>query len=565
MLNGTVQRQGEVRQYTRTHDADGDGEREDTGWMGEPMAALAAEVRPSGQDTDDLDLVRGIRAGDDRAFELLYERYQPRIALYIRGMVQDHGRSEDITQEVFMAALRRMRDTDCEIVFKPWIYEIAKNACIDAFRRSRHTNEVSFDAHDGLRADDHGRLADVRATPDMAVDTKLDLDNLRGAFGGLSDTHHQILVMRELEGLSYRDIGERLGMSHPAVESTLFRARRRLEEEYGDLVSGKRCVRVRAIIDAGGRAPGVRDQHRLERHISHCQPCRRHALTAGMNLDARPARSSVAARIAALLPLPGLWRRAGAEDAPVQVLGSPGHATVAHWSANVASTVDPATLGGWGKGLFAAAAVAVAGVGADAAITERDAVRDFFSRAPALVGIGGMSGPGDRGDEGSAIRREDARSSKRTPNGDRDATTRPSGPSTIGGASGAGSSSVHDAAGRSEAISGAPGSPATSQPTGAEGSAGSASGGSGGVGGLLEETLDGNPGAGGPPSTNGTGHGASGAPSTLGDVADQVDGALSGVKRTAAVSSTGAGATTGPVQDVAPPVTSTVDATLGGI
>ena len=52
-------------------------------------------------------------------------------------MVHDHGRAEDITQEVFMSALRRMRETDRPIAFKPWIYEIAKNACIDAFRRSQ--------------------------------------------------------------------------------------------------------------------------------------------------------------------------------------------------------------------------------------------------------------------------------------------------------------------------------------------------------------------------------------------------------------------------------------------
>ena len=47
--------------------------------------------------------------------------------------------------------------------------------------------------------------------PDAAVDTRQSLDHLRGAFGGLSETHHDILVMRELEGLSYREIGERLG------------------------------------------------------------------------------------------------------------------------------------------------------------------------------------------------------------------------------------------------------------------------------------------------------------------------------------------------------------------
>ena len=81
--------------------------------------------------------------------------------------------------------------------------------------------------------------------PDDAVAAKQELDQLCGAFGGLSDAHHEILLLRELEGLSYREIGDRMGMSRPAVESTLFRARRRLTEEYDELVSGARCLRSR--------------------------------------------------------------------------------------------------------------------------------------------------------------------------------------------------------------------------------------------------------------------------------------------------------------------------------
>ena len=138
------------------------------------------------------------RAGDDYAFERLYKRYQRRIAAYVVGMVHDHGRAEDITQEVFMSALRRMRETERPIVFKPWVYEIAKNACIDAFRRSKRAEEISYDAEEGLGGSDYGRLVSSTPAPDAAVDTRQSLDNLRGAFGGLSETHHDILVMREL-------------------------------------------------------------------------------------------------------------------------------------------------------------------------------------------------------------------------------------------------------------------------------------------------------------------------------------------------------------------------------
>src|SRR5215208_891388 len=119
---------------------------------GRTISALAAPAapRPSGTEASDHVLVAATRSGDDRAFEHLYERYHRRISSYVYGMVHDHARAEDITQDVFMSALRRMRETDRPIIFKPWIYEIAKNACIDAFRRSKRAEEVSYDAEEGL-------------------------------------------------------------------------------------------------------------------------------------------------------------------------------------------------------------------------------------------------------------------------------------------------------------------------------------------------------------------------------------------------------------------------------
>jgi hypothetical protein len=149
--------------------------------------------------------------------------------------------------------------------------------------------------------------------PDVAFAAKQQLDHLCGAFGGLSEAHHQILVLRELEGLSYREIGERMGMSRPAVESTLFRARRRLTEEYDELASGQRCLRIHSIIAAAGEGRlGARDTRRLARHVAHCQPCRRHAVAAGVDatlLSRRPAaRERVAAKVAALFPFPLLLR-----------------------------------------------------------------------------------------------------------------------------------------------------------------------------------------------------------------------------------------------------------------
>src|SRR5207244_11786968 len=130
---------------------------------------------------------------------------------------------------------------------------------------------------------DRGRRAALGPSLESTVADRERLGHLRTAFGGLSESHHEILVMRELEGLSYREIGKRLGMSRPSVESTLFRARRRLNEEYDELVTGRRCQRVQSIIATAAEGMlGARDERRLARHLSYCQSCRRQARLAGV-------------------------------------------------------------------------------------------------------------------------------------------------------------------------------------------------------------------------------------------------------------------------------------------
>jgi RNA polymerase sigma factor (sigma-70 family) len=288
-----------------------------------------------------------------------------------------------------MSALRRMRETDRSIAFKPWIYEIAKNACIDQFRRSKRAEEVSYDADEGLAAADYGRLVTSGPTPDAAVDQKLSLDHLCGAFGGLSETHHEILVMRELEGLSYREIGERLGMSRPSVESTLFRARRRLTEEYSELTSGERCRRIQAIIaDAATGSLGARDQKRMARHVSYCQPCRRQARLAGLDSSVL-VHTPLRAKIAAFLPLPAFLKRRWGGGGNGDVSGAAAnHApTIAQWSSQVS---DP-SLAGWVKAAATAATIALAGAGAGA-ITKGDAA-SLSSRIGAAHVVGETSRP----------------------------------------------------------------------------------------------------------------------------------------------------------------------------
>lgn len=356
------------------------------------MSALRATA--TSNSASDHRLVVAIRRGDDRAFEELYSRYRRRISSYVHGMVADHGRAEDICQEVFISALRRMRNSERPIAFKPWIYEIAKNACIDEFRRTRRTEEVSIDGAETLERD-RGKLV-LAATPEAAAESKARLDDLCGAFGGLSETHHRVLVMREFEGLSYTMIGERLGLSRGVVESTLFRARKRLLEEYEELASGRRCARVREVVQAERERAlqplGVRERRRLSKHLAHCQPCRRFACLAGFDDHVLEA-PSVARRIAALLPIPWLRSRAADHDGDVSALSGSHPFALARGVESAARFVDSIGAAAAGAPLATAAAVlAVAGGGAAVSATAGGSSPPV-SRAVQLTGAKALSSP----------------------------------------------------------------------------------------------------------------------------------------------------------------------------
>ena len=268
-------------------------------------AGAAAAATASATDAE---LVDGIRTGDESAFEELYRRYRPPVHAFVLRRVHDDGCAEELTQEAFLSALRRLRETRSRVNFRPWIYEIARNSTIDHFRRSSRTDEVPMDAVERLRPSEHLRLVSDRG-PHREVAAKQDLETLRGAFDELSERHERIIVMRELEGLSYREIGERLELTRPGVESTLFRARRKLETEFAELETGRRCVAVRGAIGRLAEGMDLRGDIGLyKRHTRRCANCR----ATGRELGVLPDRSRVA-RIAAFLPLPALPGAFGAK------------------------------------------------------------------------------------------------------------------------------------------------------------------------------------------------------------------------------------------------------------
>jgi RNA polymerase sigma factor (sigma-70 family) len=176
------------------------------------------------------ELVAAAQAGNREAFEALFRRYRQAITGYVRARVRDEGRAEDIVQETFFSAHNSLATLSHPRAFRAWLYQIAHNACLDEARRRSRNDELILGWDEFPPPDE--RIIIHHQSPDHQLSQKEELADLTQALGGLPPSQHEALVLRELEGMSYDEIGRRMQLSPGAVESVLFRARRGLKRAY---------------------------------------------------------------------------------------------------------------------------------------------------------------------------------------------------------------------------------------------------------------------------------------------------------------------------------------------
>ena len=175
---------------------------------------------------DDAVLVASARAGDPEAFATLIGRYEVRIVRLVRGMVPESD-VEDVTQEAFLKAYRKIGNFDGRSSFYTWLYRVTANTAMDWRKRERHRRHAPLP--EGPEGDD--AVPSAEAGPERSASRRELAARIDAAIEALPEKYHELLVLREVEGLSYEDIAERLGMSKGTVESRLFRARERLREK----------------------------------------------------------------------------------------------------------------------------------------------------------------------------------------------------------------------------------------------------------------------------------------------------------------------------------------------
>ncbi len=220
---------------------------QDTGHVASLRGTAAVVALPISRPADDVALLAAYRQGDVRAFEMLFERHHGRLrALSVRYLA-DAGEADDVVQETFIRLLRIADQVDEGFKVMAWLHRVAANLCLTALRRRARVQLVSGDEEWLLAARDHHR----DRQPDQAYEMGQARDRLVRVAGNLPAQQRTVLLLREIEGLSYGEIAVRLGISHGAVESLLFRARRRFKREY---------VRLDAI---GGAHPAALPEPRV--------------------------------------------------------------------------------------------------------------------------------------------------------------------------------------------------------------------------------------------------------------------------------------------------------------
>jgi RNA polymerase sigma factor (sigma-70 family) len=225
-------------------------------------------------------LARRAVKGDERAFAAIFDRYHQSLYRYCLAVVGNSEDAEDALQNTMVKVLRALPGEERHIKLKPWLYRIAHNESIELLRRRRETREL-----DPELATAGSGLVEEAATR----------ERLRGLISDLVELPERqrgVLVMRELAGLDFAEIGTALGTSPAAARQTLYEARLSLRQmDEGREMS---CETVtRALSDGDGRVTRRRDLHA---HLRACASCRRF----GEEIESRERD------FAALSPLPAV-------------------------------------------------------------------------------------------------------------------------------------------------------------------------------------------------------------------------------------------------------------------
>jgi RNA polymerase sigma-70 factor (ECF subfamily) len=210
-----------------------------------PAAVNFPAPTPVRMEADDLALVSRARGGDPEAFRALVVRYQRKVYAVALGIVKDRDLAWDVAQEAFVRVHAHLGDFKGDSSFSTWVLRIGSHLAIDAVRKERTASKDDIDEvpEGELSGGGEGILSTALGNDPQQNALRRELaGKMTEALALLPEKHRTILVLRELEGLSYEELAERLDIQKGTVMSRLFHARKKMQALLRGYVGKQRAA-----------------------------------------------------------------------------------------------------------------------------------------------------------------------------------------------------------------------------------------------------------------------------------------------------------------------------------
>ncbi len=229
-------------------------------------------------------LLDAARGGDRRALETLLARHQRRVYRFGLKMCRDPEDAKDVLQDTLLAVARGVKDFRGASSMSTWLYTIARSFCIKRRRRSKFAPQEEESLETGTGVEAHA-VADGTRGPEESLAGRQIEAALEEAIGSLQPMYREVLVLRDVEGLTAPEVAEVLGITIEAVKSRLHRARVAVREQIAPKLGLPEPATTAPLAEACPDTLDLFSRHlegeisadvcaRMERHLASCERCR---------------------------------------------------------------------------------------------------------------------------------------------------------------------------------------------------------------------------------------------------------------------------------------------------